>query len=60
MYGIIAFVVIPITYEELMSRVSPYYLVTINVLLTMGSQIVSTVVIYVMGILLKTPGMMYV
>ena len=37
LFGIFLFVVIPITYEELMSRLSPYYLVTVNVLITMGA-----------------------
>ena len=41
----IVFTIIPITYEVLMSRLSPYYLVTINVCITMGAQITSMLIV---------------
>jgi hypothetical protein len=56
----VVFIIIPITYEELMSRLSPYYLVTINVLITMGAQIVSTLLVYGFGILFKRSDAIYV
>lgn len=59
LYGGTVFAIIPITYEELMSRLSPYYLVTINVLITMSAQIVSVLIIYGFGLLFNSPGKFY-
>lgn len=59
-YGSVIFVIIPITYEELMSRLSPYYLVTVNVLITMGAQTMSTILVQTFGFLFKNPGKIYV
>lgn len=59
-FGAVIFVIIPITYEELMSRLSPYYLVTVNVLITMGAQTVSTILVQGFGFLFKNPGKIYV
>ena len=59
-FGLCLFVIIPITYEELMSRLSPYYLVTVNVLITMGAQTMSTILVQTFGFLFKNPGKIYV
>lgn len=51
--GFCSFNIIPITFGEFMSRVSPYYLLTISVLVTMSSQFVGTVFVYLVGVMLK-------
>lgn len=51
--GFCCFNIIPITFGEFMSRTSPYYLLTVSVLITMSSQFVGTVMVWSVGILLK-------
>ena len=53
--GFVCFNIITITLTESISLISHYYLPTINVLLMIGNKTVSSLMIYVMGALLKHP-----
>ena len=59
-YGALAFTVIPITYEELMARLSPYHLITVNVLITVGNQIVTLLEVQIFGYLFKNPSLSWI
>jgi hypothetical protein len=54
-FGFFLYVFIPITYEELMFRLSPYFLVTVNLLITMGSFTVTIIVVQIFGFAFKNP-----
>lgn len=52
-FGFFLYAFIPITYEELMLRLSPYFLVTVNLLITMGSFTVTIIIVQIFGFAFK-------
>jgi len=53
--GFFVFILVPITYEEILSRLNPRYLITVTVVLNIAAQAVSTVASLLLGFAFKVP-----